>query len=86
MLACGVGCKGYVEPAGGGRLGPKSSSSEELESELELSSLLLMGSVGGGREGPITLRRLSESGLAVEGWGEGPAVTLCFRFEGLSIV
>jgi hypothetical protein len=81
----GAGCCG-TEPDGGGRLGPKSSSSES-ESELLLLSLWLsVLEVGGGRDGPITLRRLSEA-LSVSsvvvpvvaGWSS-------FRFEGLSMV
>lgn len=81
VLGCCCACG--IEPSGGGRLGPKSSSSEsESESELSLSLL----EVGGGSDGPMTLRRLSavfsESLLVVSGAAEGSS----FRFDELSMV
>lgn len=82
VLGCCCACG--IEPSGGGRLGPKSSSSEsESESELSLSLLL---EVGGGSDGPMTLRRLSAvfsvSLLVASGAAEGSS----FRFDELSMV
>lgn len=81
VLGCCCACG--IEPSGGGRLGPKSSSSES-ESESELSLLLL--EVGGGSDGPMTLRRLSAvfsvSWLVASGAAEGSS----FRFDELSMV
>lgn len=73
----GTGSELVVEgklPSGGGRLGPKSSSSSELEEE----ELLSAASVGGGKAGPMTLRRLLASSLSLG--REGPAAYL--RFSG----